>query len=108
MEPARTYRRLSRTIADREFVTKLAAILLLLADESSGLPKTEGVLVTKLERFSEEGQPRVRVCLEDHTEGGSVPWNSFTAILSPADRFAVQSDLIESRRTGTSHGEYLV
>ena len=44
--------------------------------------------------------------LEDLTEDSGVPLVPFTAILSPADHFAAQSDLIESRRTGTSHGEY--
>jgi hypothetical protein len=105
-EPTTTYRRLTRAIERRQFVTGLAAILLTMADEQRNRDDWSKVMVTKLEYFKDGGNPRVRVRLEDQTQGESVPWRAFTAVLSPADHFAVQSDVIELGQKATLNGEY--
>lgn len=105
-DPARTYRRLAGAIDRREFVSKLAAILVTVSEELANRPDSAGVVVTKLERYREAGHPRARVRLEDRTPGDGVPWRAFTAVLSPDDHFAALSDIIEGGRVGTLHGAY--
>jgi hypothetical protein len=102
IDPAKSYRRITRAIEGREYVSKLAAILLAVVAEENGR-----VTVTKLERFSDAGRPRVRVRLEGQTRGDQNQWFAFTAVLSPADHFAAQSDVIEDRQTGTLRREYV-
>jgi hypothetical protein len=102
IDPAKSYRRITRAIERREYVSKIAAILLGLFEEEN-----DRIIVTKLERFSDEGRPRIRVRLEDLTHGDQNHWFAFTAVLSPADHFAAQSDVIEDRQTGTLRREYV-
>ena len=102
IDPAKSYRRITRAIERREYVSKLAAILLALVEEEDHL-----IIVTKLERFSDQGRPRIRVRLEDLTHDPGNHWFALTAVLSPADHFAAQSDVIENQQTGTLRREYV-
>jgi hypothetical protein len=51
----------------------------------------EAVVVTRLERFTEEGRPRVRVRIEDRSPNPWVPWRADTFVLAADDHFTVQS-----------------
>jgi hypothetical protein len=55
----------------------------------------EGIVVAGLERFAEDGRPRVRVRIEDRWPGGYVRWRGATFILAADDLYAVQSDQFE-------------
>ncbi len=55
----------------------------------------EGIIVTALERFTEDGRPRIRVRIEDHWPGGPLRWRATTFVLAPDDLYAVQSEQVE-------------
>ena len=104
--PTAAFRRSPGRFSARQFAMRFPAILLTMADEQRNRDDWSEVMVTKLEHFKEGGNPCVRVRLEDQSHEEIVPWCAFTAVLSPADRFAVQSDLIELGQMTTLHGEY--
>src|SRR5205823_8456473 len=99
-------RRVLAAIEHREFISKMAALLLGLSDDMGDRADTSGIRVTKLERVTEGGHPLVRVLLEDRTPGQWVPWRSFSAVLSVEDQFATRSDGIETGQGATLSGEF--
>jgi hypothetical protein len=106
MDPALLYRRTLAGIDQREYFSKMPAILLAITDELSNRVDTGGITVEKFERFTHDGRPRIRVRLEDRTRGGATHWRSFTAILAADDQFIALSDVIETGPDSTLCGEY--
>ncbi len=80
----------SRGFGWNQFAAPLIALSWDLADHLH-----EGIVVAGLERFTEDGQPRVRVRIEDRWPGGYVRWRGATFILAADDLYAVQSDQFE-------------
>src|SRR5262249_51330735 len=98
--------RMLSAIDRRETVTRMAAVLLPLAEELQNRVDTSAIVVTQLERFTEGGRRLVRVRLEDRSPSVGVPWRSFTAVLAADDHFAVRSDEIERSGGAKLQGQF--
>ena len=71
-------------------------MLVALADELSRSELDRSIVVAALERFNEEGRPRVRVRIEDRsTPDAQVPWRASMFVLAADDLYAVQSARLE-------------
>jgi hypothetical protein len=93
-DPALSYRRVAKHIAETESFIREAAILLAIAGESQLLANASSFAVTKLERFMEGGHPVVRVRIED-TAPHPTAWRSTTIVLAADDNLAARSYDIE-------------
>jgi hypothetical protein len=89
-DPAVSYRRVARRIAEAESFGTEAASLLALAAETRTLANPTSFAVTRLERFTEGGRPYLRVCIEN-TDPNPATWRSTTVVLSADDNFAARS-----------------
>jgi hypothetical protein len=89
-DPAISYRRAARRIAESDSSCTEAAVLLALAAETRLLVDPASFAVTRLERFTEGGQPRVRVCVE-HIAPNPAMWRSATVVLAADEQLAVRS-----------------
>jgi hypothetical protein len=74
----------------------IMAPLMALSEDLADRGSHEGLVVAGFDRSDENGRPRVRVRIEDHSPAAwQVPWRAATYVLAADDLFAVQSVRLE-------------
>ncbi len=106
-DSGRSYRQVCDTIDNLDSRTMGGPALLSAIGFLKNRVDPESVVVTAFERFIEEGRPRVRVRLENHSKYEDVPWRAMTFVLASDRLFALRSFELERLSDGrqTLQGE---
>jgi hypothetical protein len=106
LDAEHAYQRMVHRIMREEQCTFAAAFLPELIGDIFERTDAGNVILTKLERDSEGGRPRVKLVLEDHSPEKYVPWRSFTALFSADDHFVIQSYEYEGQSNSWGGAEF--
>ncbi len=103
--PEQSYHHALDRIDDFDVVGReLTAPLIALAWEHGDLGLPERLSVAEIERFEEDGRPRVRVRLVDPSAVKRGPWRAATYVLAADDLYAIQSEQTDD--VGRDGGTY--
>ncbi len=103
LSPEQAYRR-ARWRCDGRSPVGWAAALLNVAEDLTNFVDISGVVVSKLDRVTENGQRLVRVRLDNRTQT-SLSWRSYTVELMADDHYAVRTFSYDYEDGSTSGGE---
>ncbi len=104
LSPERAYRRARSTCDRKEPSFGLAAMLLQEAESLTNFVDISGVVVSKLDRVTENGQRLVRVRLENYSKP-ELSWRSYTVELMADDHYATRTFSYDKEDGSTFRGE---
>ena len=104
LSPEQAYRRVRSRCDGRSTFVGLAAVLLQTAEDLTNFVDISGVVVSKLDRVTENGQRLVRVRLDNRAQE-SLSWRSYTIELMADDHYATRTFSYDNEDGSTFRGE---
>jgi hypothetical protein len=96
LTPPQLRHRILKRIAALDVAGRRSAALIALADDLPGVRGSDACVVTALEHFTDHGQPRVRIRIENESPTSNpLDWRADTYVLAADDLYAAQSEQAE-------------